>query len=98
MKRQAAALVFFGSVFEFGRAVVQAINVAPVAMAAPADNVRRQFLAKRRRDVHETRSGGRHQPLVTVDGEYVYWCLADVEGQGAYALRSIQKQREAARR
>ena len=75
---------------------MEPIDVAPVMVTAPSDDVRRQLLAKRRRDVHESGASGRHQPFVSMHREHVHRRFRDIEGQRTDTLRSIEKQRHPA--
>ena len=71
---------------------MQVVDVAPIAMAAPADHVGLKPLAQLRRDVEEARAVGRQQPLVAVDCQHIRLSAADVETQRAQALRAVDIQ------
>ena len=96
-KRDRAAFVLLGARDQFGNAVVQVVDVAPVAMAAPADYVGLKALAQLRRDVEKSRAIGRKQPLVSMHRQHIRLDAGGIEAQSADALGSVEEQQDAAR-
>ena len=84
-----AAFVFFRGRRQFRNAVVQIVDVAPVAMAAPAHHIRTQPLAQIRPHVHEPDAVGREHPFIGVHRQHIRLNPARVEAQRSQALRAV---------
>ncbi len=76
---------------------MQIVDVAPVAMAAPADDIGLKPIAQLRRNVEESRTVGREQPLVSMHREHIGLNVGGIEAQCADALGPVDKQQDAPR-
>jgi len=91
-----AAFVFFSGIGEDGGAVVETVNVLPVLVAAPADDVWLERIAEFGGDVEEGGTVGTEEPFVTVDGDHGGLNLLDVESQGAEGLGGVDIEEDVA--